>query len=238
MFNKLHDDDAENRGNPASALLAGLGVDPSRLLPFLAAEGSAQFGAGLPPPTNPPTEGLRSRLAARETVPFSTIRDHPQSQASGVENWDGPRSPLPPGAGLPTPPTNATSFSSLDRADLARSVAPFNPDVPAVSSLDRAASASLSPVRADASGLSDSADFSIPARFDAPPAEAARPGRRNPDFESLSSYSYSTEAGSGGLEARLARAVDRLEQIAEQLGQSSSSSRGGPSRAFRGRVDG
>lgn len=225
MLRTLHDDDAEKLGRPTSVLLAGLGVDPSRLLPFLAAEG--------PPVTTVPAAGQGPSFDTAPGESTATLRDFTAEPFTRLSGNPAPAAAAPPSGG---PRPSLTPFSELDQGELARSLAPFNPDVPTVPGIDRAFTASLPLIRADAAGPSDPTDFLIPSRFDAAPTEAVRPGRRNPDFESF--FSDSTAAGSGGLEARLAHAVDRLERISEQLGQSSPSGRGGPSRVFRGRIDG
>jgi hypothetical protein len=255
MSNPPHDDGGEERGAPTSTLLAGLGIDPSRLLPFLATEGR--------PPTTSLTEG---RDLPFDLVPAATAVGHEPATAS-VEGLTPPlglaptktirnfiAAPLtrPIGGGDPTaappadlfggPRPSSGPLSGLAPEALTRDLAAFNPDVssasPSVSGFDRLVSATYSPPRADAAGPSGPGGLSISPTLDDPAPVAAPTGRANFGLGALSLDSVSTSVdGVGGLDARLARAVDRLERIADLLDQSSAAGRGGASRVFRGRVD-
>ncbi len=264
-------------------MLAKLGIDPSRLLPYLAAEGRTlpsieiagagtrqESGAGANTGFDPPQQSVIARpwldVAPRNmlhdfTVPLPSwlqegtgatdvqlsAKPSPR-EAPHADPFEGPPS-------FPSATRARTVLSQIDPAELARSLASFSPEVfprhDGVSGIDRvlsAASPSL-PIRGEPDGsiepIENSALSSIEPTFPQSGRDEFGLDAINPVSRFWISSPGATFEGaatgenglSSSLDARLARAVERLERIAEQFDQLSPTSRGGPSRPFRGRID-
>jgi len=242
IHNHQHKHDKISGG---SALLAGLGVDPARLLPYLAA-------------SNHPIPGI---------VSTGNTGDHAHN---GMRAQDGPGHAASPGVAVnpplassrivatpaATPPASSsasirTPLPQLDQTELSKRLAPFHTDV---LPLSRATSSGVrdrgsSPPIAASSNASGHGFASRPP-FDPAPGQVktgfgfgsshtvseawSRPAAFGVDTVSTSSVAAGDPSA---IETRLARVVERLERIAEQLDQSGAPGRDGPSRSFRGRVD-
>lgn len=239
--NHADDDDfvqansAQTRTTAATAvLLAKLGIDSSRIVPFLAGEGRPapaiatlleQERELIAPDAERP-ETTESSLAGRsESAPTPSISRFGDWRAAIDSRIPSAPDPIDPAHGM-----NSLMYNNSSAA-------------PTVTGLDRVLTAAYDPIPTRADGFT----ATVADDYSAPPilGGATASTRINPprfDFDLFSEtttvdLTMDSAAGGTDLEARLRRAVDRLEQIAELLEQTAPTARAGPVRAFLGRVD-